>query len=100
MHEDGGKFEVLIKGYATYGLAVDKLNKVLYWFKNNTDLVMSSLTGEDMKTLFGGLTSPRDIVLYEEKGKQRNYCRISLKNRKYKCKDFCSSHRDVISTES
>lgn len=68
MHENGGKFEVLIQGYVTYGLAVDKLNKVLYWFKNNTDLVMSSLTGEDMKTLFSGLTSPRDIVLYEEKG--------------------------------
>ena len=69
MHENGERFEVLLKGYVTFGLAVDKLNQVMYWFKNNTDLVMSSFTGEDMKVLHSNLFSPRDIVLYEDKGK-------------------------------
>ncbi|XP_066926694.1 low-density lipoprotein receptor-related protein 1-like isoform X2 [Clytia hemisphaerica] len=68
MHENGGKFETLITGQVTYGLAIDKINKLLYWFKDNKDLVVSSVTGEDIKTMFAGLHSPRDIALYEEKG--------------------------------
>ena len=73
MHEDGGKFERLISGYVTYGLAIDKINKLLYWYKDNEDLVVSSVTGEDIKTMFAGLHSPRDIALYEEKGKRVLY---------------------------
>ena len=68
MHENGQKFEVLIRGYVTYGLAVDKINKRLYWFENNTDLVMTTFSGDDKTTLVKGLNYPRDIALYEEKG--------------------------------
>lgn len=69
MQENGQKFEVLSNHkVGSYGLAVDKINKILYWFENRTSLVMSKLDGEHKKTLVKSLSLPRDIALYEEKG--------------------------------
>ena len=68
MHEDGGKFQTLIKGKITYGLAVDHISKLLYWFHDRTSLVVTTIDGTENRTLFTGLKYPRDIALYEEKG--------------------------------
>lgn len=69
MHEDGTKFEVLFDHrIASYGLAVDRINNLLYWFENRTNLVVSTLDGENKKTLVKNLHVPRDIALHEELG--------------------------------
>ena len=69
MKENGDDFEVLLNhNKPSYGLAVDRINKILYWFENRTSLVMSKLNGAEKKTLVKHLTDPRDIALYEEKG--------------------------------
>lgn len=69
MHELGENFEQLTYNTKpSYGLAVDKINKILYWFENRTHLVMSKLDGQYPRTLVKHLAQPRDIALYEEKG--------------------------------
>jgi len=68
MHEDGGKFEPVVKEKITYGLAVDHISKLLYWFEDRKSLLVTTIDGTESKTLYTGLTYPRDIALYEEKG--------------------------------
>ena len=72
MQEDGSKYQVIIEAEhgASFGLAVDKISQVIYWFsQNGKALMMSSIDGIYNATVFTDLLhQPRDIALYEEKG--------------------------------